>query len=74
MEPKFIFVFSPPSFSFAIMDDAVLSGDAGKLAELMRQNPGFNVNKAVDEDGHLFALRLRWRQKIRRDSVTPGTS
>jgi len=31
---------------------AVKDGDANKLAELMRQDPGFNVNMAVDEIGH----------------------
>ena len=31
---------------------AVVSGDAKKLAELMRQDPGFNVN--MDQDGFGF--------------------
>jgi len=37
---------------------AVKDGDAKKVAELMRQDPGFNVN--MDQDGwvHLIALRL----------------
>jgi len=30
---------------------AVESGDAKKVAELMRQDPGFNVNKLLDEYG-----------------------
>ena len=33
------------------MLDAVKSGDAKKLAELIRQDPGFNVNMAVDGFG-----------------------
>jgi len=33
---------------------AVVSGDAKKLAELMRQDPGFNVN--MDQDGFGFTL------------------
>jgi len=31
---------------------AVQNGDAKKLAELMRQDPGFKVNMAVDESGN----------------------
>jgi len=37
--------------SSVIMKAAVRRGDARKLAELMRQDPGFNVNMAVDVHG-----------------------
>jgi len=30
---------------------AVLDGDVRKLAELIRQDPGFSVNKRLDGDG-----------------------
>ena len=33
------------------MEDAVQSGNARKLAELMKQDPGFNVNMRLDDDG-----------------------
>jgi len=36
------------------MKAAVLTGDAKKLAELMRQDPGFNVN--LDQYGYGDAL------------------
>jgi len=41
---------SPSSFlSTPMLLDAVKSGDAKELAELMTQNPGFHVNMALDE-------------------------
>ena len=40
-----------PSLSFRSMLAAVLNGDVKELAELMRQDPGFKVNMAGDEDG-----------------------
>jgi len=36
------------------MLDAVLRGDAKELAELMRQDPGFDVNLRLDESGFTF--------------------
>ena len=33
---------------------AVKEGDAKKLAELMRQDPGFDVNMDLDGDGYTF--------------------
>ena len=39
-----------PSLSFRSMLAAVLNGDVKELAELIRQDPGFNVNQQ-DEDG-----------------------
>ena len=43
------------------MEDAVKSGDAKKLAELIRQDPGFKVNQQQDEYGstllHYACLR-----------------
>jgi len=38
--------------SVMIMLAAVINGDAKKLAELIRQDPGFNVNMAVDGYGN----------------------
>ena len=40
---------------------AVEKGDAKKVAELIRQDPGFKVNMAVDGDRStlLHSLRLR---------------
>jgi len=38
-------------FFNTIMLAAVKEGDAGELAELMRQDPGFDVNMAVDVIG-----------------------
>jgi len=38
--------------SSVIMLDAVRSGDAKKVAELIRQDPGFKVNMEQDEHGH----------------------
>ena len=42
---------------------AVINGDAEKVTELMRQDPGFDVNKQ-DDFGyiHLIALRLQFWQ------------
>ena len=52
---KLLLSFSSPSFfkdsCLAIMLAAVKEGDAKKLAELIRQDPGFKVNVAVDENG-----------------------
>jgi len=45
---------------------AVRSGDAKKLAELIRQDPGFDVNKE-DEDGYTllhFACSGDWRSAV----------
>jgi len=40
--------------SSVIMLDAVKSGDAKKLAEMMRQDPGFKVNMALVGSGNTF--------------------
>ena len=49
------------------MEAAVKSGDARKVAELIRQHPGFKVNMAVDWDGdtllHLACLG-DWRSAV----------
>ena len=47
---SFVFSVSFWSFGELIMLAAVKSGDAKKLAELMRQDPGFNVN--MDRNGN----------------------
>ena len=59
-----------------IMLAAVKNRDAKKLSELMRQDPGFNVNMAVDENGSTLLHFACWGSDRRppRDSVTPGTS
>ena len=38
---------------------AVQSGNAKKVAELIRQDPGFKENMDQDEYGYLIAPRLR---------------
>jgi len=49
------FFFSSPFFEYpvceSIMLAAVQKGDAKAMAELMRQDPGFDVNMAVDGNG-----------------------
>ena len=44
--------FSSPFFEYtvceSIMETAVRNGDAKKVAELIREDPGFNVTMAVD--------------------------
>jgi len=48
------FLFNPQGHFFVIMLAAVCEGDAKKVAELMRQDPGFNVN--MDQNGDGFTL------------------
>ena len=50
-ETRFFSFLFRYSFGGLVMLAAVEGGDVEKLAELMRQNPGFNVNMALDEDG-----------------------
>jgi len=57
------------------MRAAVKSGDAKKVAELIRQDPGFNVNMAVDGYGYtLLHEACLESSSSPRDSITPGTS
>ena len=48
---------------------AVRNGDAKELAELMRQDPGFDVNMGRDEDG--FTLLHYACDKSSRSAVIP---
>ena len=48
---------------------AVESGDAKKVAELMRQDPGFKVN--MDQDGYGFTLLHSACGGDRRSAVIP---
>ena len=69
--PFFSFFFKSTVW-WSTMLAAVMNGDAKELAELMRQDPGFDVNMAVD--GYGCTLLPGRRPHIRRDSITPGTS
>jgi len=48
---------------------AVCDGDAKKLAELMKQDPGFNVNMALDGEGWTLLHHACWESK--RSPVIP---
>ena len=54
---------------------AVQEGDAEELAELIRQDPGFKVNMAVDGFGYTLLHYACWDDsRSARDSITAGTS
>jgi len=42
------------------MKAAVEIGDAKKVAELIRHDPGFKVNAAVDGEGFFFLCLFEW--------------
>jgi len=46
-----------------IMKAAVKKGDVKKLAELMKQDPGFNVNLALDGEGWTLLHHACWESK-----------
>ena len=48
---SFFLLLSPSGFQYTIMLAAVESGDAKELAELMKQDPGFNVNRGLGRYG-----------------------
>jgi len=54
---SFFLLLSPSGFQYTIMLAAVESGDAKKLAELIRQDPGFNVNMDLEGNGYSACLR-----------------
>ena len=54
----FLLFFNYTTFGFGrIMLVAVMNGDAEKVAELMRQDPGFDVNKQ-DDFGYIHLIDL----------------
>ena len=52
------------------MKAAVEKGDANKLAEMIRQDPGFNVNMAVDGSGGTLLHHACW-ESHNRSAVIP---
>ena len=57
------------------MEDAVEKGDAKKVAELISQDPGFDVNTDLGYGATLLHRACEDdRRSIPHDSITPGTS
>ena len=62
MNPFRLLLISSSQYSvWVIMLDAAKSGDVKDLAELMRQDPGFKVNMAVDGLGSTLLHQACWQ-------------
>jgi len=57
--------------SSVIMLAAVNSGDAKKVAEMIRQDPGFKVNMAVDGDRNTLLHHACWESHNRSAVILP---